>query len=133
MPEKVLIHWVIVKEPNKHTKFNGAIYFLIESAEKKKSSWLHVFAYGKDRPEPRLFALPYSRGLHEQVQNQMKGRLRKGQPILGSLSKIKGGEGKSKNGAQNPSNKKGGGSESQEQNWEFHELRPSDFLNKPNE
>jgi hypothetical protein len=133
MPEKILIHWVIVKEPNKYTKFNGAIYFLIESAEKKKSSWFGIFTYDKDRPEPRLFALPYSRGLHEQVQNQMKGRLQRGQPILGSLSKIKGGEGKNKNGAKKPSNKKGGGSESQEQDWEFHELRPSDFLNKPNE
>lgn len=129
MPEKVLIHWVIVKEPNKYTKFDGAIYFLVESAEKKESSWLDVFTYGKDRPEPRLFALPYSRGLHEQIQNQMKGRLQRGQPILGELTKT----GKGKKGEETSKNKKGGGSESQKQDWEFHELRPSDFLNKPND
>ena len=27
--------------------------------------------------------------------------------------------------------KKGGGSESQEQDWQFHELRPSDIHQKP--
>jgi hypothetical protein len=64
MPDKVLIHWVIIKEPNKYTKFNGAIYFLLESAEKKETSWFRIFTYNKDRPEPRLFALHYSKGLH---------------------------------------------------------------------
>ncbi len=131
MPEKVLIHWVIVKEPNKYTKFNGAIYFLVESAEEKKSSWLNIFSYDNNRPEPRLFVLPYSRGLHEQVQNQMKGRMQRGQPILGELTKTS--KGKGKNGAKKADNKEGGGSESQDQDWEFHELRPSDFLNKPND
>ena len=131
MPQKVLIHWVIVKEPNKYTKFDGAIYFLVESAEKKERSWLDTFTYSKNRSEPRLFALPYSRGLHEQVQNQMKGRLQRGQPILGELTKT--GKAKGKKGESNLENKKGGGSESQEQDWEFHELRPSDFLNKPDD
>ena len=31
MPEKILIHWVIIKEPNKLTEFDGAIYILLES------------------------------------------------------------------------------------------------------
>ena len=132
VPDKVLIHWVIVKEPNKYTKFDGAIYFLLESAEEEKSSWLSVFTYNKSRPEPRLFALPYSRGLHEQVEKQMKPSLKSGQPIMGRLSKAKG-EGKGKSKSITASGKKGGGSESQEQEWEFHLLRPSDFLTKPND
>jgi hypothetical protein len=133
MPDKVLIHWVIVKEPNKVTKSKGAIYFLIESAEEKKDSWLNVFTYKSDTPEPRLFALPYSRGLHEQIERQIRQKLQRGQPVLGSLSKItKSEKGKAKLG-KGESDGKGGGSESQEQDWEFHELRPSDFLNKPND
>jgi len=132
MPDKVLIHWVIVKEPNKYTKFDGAIYFLLESAEEKKSSWLDIFTYDKSRPEPRLFALPYSRELHEQVEKQMKPNLKRGQPIMGRLSKAKG-EGRGKGSLAESGNYKGGGSESQEQRWEFHLLRPSNFLRKPDE
>ena len=111
MPDKVLIHWVVVKEPNKYTKFKGAIYFLLESAEEKESSWLDVFTYNKSRPEPRLFALPYSRALHEQIEKQMKPSLKRGQPIMGRLSKAKGeGEGKGKRKSLAASGKKGGGS-----------------------
>jgi len=29
MPDKVVIHWVIIKEPNKLTRFNGRIYVLL--------------------------------------------------------------------------------------------------------
>jgi hypothetical protein len=131
MPDKVLIHWVIIKEPNKAMESKGAIYFLVESAEEKKDSWLSVFTYNSSAPEPRLFALPYSRGLHEQIEKQIRQKLQRGQPVLGRLSKIKkGGKGKAGVGS-GENNKKGGGSESQEQGWEFHQLRPSDFLEKP--
>ena len=30
MPEKILIHWVIVKEPNKIDGFEGSIFILLE-------------------------------------------------------------------------------------------------------
>ena len=131
MPDKVLIHWVIVKEPNKVTKSKGAIYFLIESAEEKKDSWLNVFTYKSDMPEPRLFALPYSRGLHEQIEKQMRQKLQQGQPVLGRLSKIKNSGKRMGKNSIAKDGKDGGGSESQEQDWEFHQLRPSDFLRKP--
>ena len=131
MPDKVLIHWVIVKEPNKVTKSKGAIYFLIESAEEKKDSWLNVFTYKSDTPEPRLFALPYSRGLHEQIEKQMRQKLQQGQPVLGRLSKIKNSGKRMGKNSIAKDGKDGGGSESQEQDWEFHQLRPSDFLRKP--
>ena len=40
-------------------------------------------------------------------------------------------KGKAKKAGEGEVDKDGGGSESQKQRWEFHELRPSDFLNKP--
>jgi hypothetical protein len=120
---------VIIKEPNKQTRFDGAIYFLLESAEKEKKSLLSFFTYKSDSLEPRLFVLSYSRGLHEQIEKQMRGKLQRGQPVLGRLSEIKKGTGK--RGTQKGADGKGDGSESQRQGWEFHTLRPSYFLKKP--
>ena len=57
-------------------------------------------------------------------------KLKKGQPVVGKLTKEKDG-GKGLKGKSKNQNKKGGGSESQEQDWEFHELRPSDIHEKP--
>ena len=126
-PEVVLVHWVVVKEPDKITGFKGAIYFLLESAEEEENSF---FGYSSSDPEPRLFGFPYSRSLHEQIEKQIRGKLQKGQPVVGRLEQK--GEGKEKGkGNGGNKNKDGGGSESQAQDWHFHELRPSDFLRKP--
>ena len=126
VPETVLIHWVIVKEPNKYTESKGAIYFLLESA--KGEGGKSFFGYKSSKPEPRLFGFPYSRELHERIEKQMMGKLRRGQLITGKFKKSKKGIANGKGGSEE---KKGGGSESQEQDWEFHFLRPSDFLKKP--
>tara|TARA_R100000808_G_scaffold25062_1_gene61108 strand:+ start:61 stop:627 length:567 start_codon:yes stop_codon:yes gene_type:complete len=125
-PEVVIVHWAVVKEPDKLTDFQGAIYFLLESAKSKEKSF---FGYRSSGPEPRLFGFPYSRELHEQVE-AIKGKIKKGQPVVGKLEKSPE-DGKGKKGNNKESTKKGGGSESQNQDWHFHELRPSDFLHKP--
>jgi len=58
MPEKVVIHWVVIKEPNKHIKSNGRIYVLLESIKEEESSFLaRFFGYRKDKIEPRLYGL----------------------------------------------------------------------------
>jgi hypothetical protein len=130
IPEKVLIHWVIIKEPNKFMEFDGKIYVLVESAEEVESNkFLKFFGYGKDRIEPRLHGLKYNRNLHEHLQKQVIPRLKSGRPIFGRLAKGKKppslGLGSNKNG------KGKGGSESQEQEWHFHELLPSEIHRKP--
>lgn len=132
MPEKVLIHWVIVKEPNNILALKGKIYFLIESPYKEKNFLLSFFGYKNNTPEPRLFGLPYSRSLHEQIEKEMRNKLLKGQPVVGQFSEKNGGKGKgrSQKGSPKDDNQKGGGSESQEQEWEFHVLRPSEYQPK---
>jgi hypothetical protein len=128
IPEKVLIHWVIIKEPNKFTEFDGRIYVLLESAGEPESNLLaRFFGYQKEKVEPRLHGLKYSRGLHEQLQRGVMPRLKSGQPVVGKLKK---GAGQSQRG-EGKSNKDGGGSESQEQEWHFHELLPSEIHKKP--
>lgn len=130
MPNKILIHWVIVKEPNKFEEFDGGIFILLETMEKPKANRVaRFFGYGKNKMEPRLFGLKYSRELHEQLE-KVKGRLKQGQPVAGKLTK-EGENGKGKKGQGKQGDKKGGGSESQEQDWQFHELRPSDIHQKP--
>ena len=127
MPEKILIHWVIIKEPNKFTEFDGAIYILLESVEETEDSKvLKFFGYKKDMIEPRLYELSYSRELHERLENTVKGRLMQGQPVAGKLKK---GEGQRK--GEGKPDREGGGSESQKTEWEFHELLPSEIHEKP--
>ena len=130
MPEKVLIHWVIIKEPNKFKEFTGAIYILAESAEKETSVVRRFFGYDKDRIEPRLYQLKYNRNLHEQLQKTLIPKLRSGRPVYGKLSKDKKPPGKGGNKGDGK-DKKGDGSESQEQEWHFHVLLPSEIHSKP--
>ena len=131
IPEKVLVHWVIIKEPNKFTKFSGRIYVLLETAEEPESNFLaRFFGYKKEKIEPRLHGLKYSRKLHEDLEKRIIPRLKAGQPVFGRLTKDKKppdaglGFNKGRNG-------KGDGSESQEQEWQFHELLPSEIHRKP--
>jgi hypothetical protein len=132
MPDKVVVHWVIIKEPNKMTGFTGRIYMLLESADEPESNFLaKFFGYRKEKIEPRLFALKYSRGFHEKLAKGIMPRLRKGQPVAGRLSRKTDGTGKNGKKGEGKSDSKGGGSESQEQDWEFHELQPSEIHSKP--
>jgi hypothetical protein len=136
MPKKILIHWVIIKEPNKYTESDGAIYILLESAEKSEiNAFLGFFSYNTSGIEPRLFELSYNRNLHEKLQKEIIPKLKSGKPVMGRLSKEKkegGSNGrKGKGGERQGEKNKGGGSESQEQRWEFHHLRPSEIHRKP--
>tara|TARA_Y100001973_G_C5061052_1_gene262690 strand:+ start:120 stop:695 length:576 start_codon:yes stop_codon:yes gene_type:complete len=130
MPDKVLIHWVVIKEPNKLKGFDGQLYLLLESAEEIKANKVSkFFGYDSDRMEPRLFKLDYSRELHEQME-KLKSKIKNGQPVMGKLTKMNG----DKKGGRNEegeSDKDGEGSESQKQRWEFHELLPSEIHPKP--
>ena len=88
-----------------------------------------MFGYHPNN-EPRQYKLPYSREMHEKLAAGTIPKLKKGQPVFGKFTKPTGKKGK-KGSGDKKSDTDGGGSESQEQDWEFHELRPSDFLQKP--
>ena len=131
MPEKIMIHWVVIKEPNKVTKSIGGIYVLAETIGESESNFLaRFFGYSREENEPRLFGLNYDRKLHEDLEKRVMPKLKGGQPVLGKLTKMEGSKGKKGNGDKK-SKQKGGGSESQEQKWEFHELLPSEIHSKP--
>jgi len=106
---------------------------LLETAnEKEPNNFIDFFGYRKAKVEPRLYGLSYNRELHEKLEKEVIPRLKKGQPVAGKLTKGNSEGKKGKKGKEKgPNNKKGGGSESQEQEWHFHELRPSDLHDKP--
>ena len=130
IPEKVLTHWVIIKEPNKFTKFDGAIYLLVESIEREGNFIEKFFGYKKHNIEPRLYRLKYSRSLHEHLQDKVMPKLKSGQPVYGKLTKSKSSRDKSGLRTGEGKDTDGGGSESQEQEWHFHELLPSEIHDK---
>ncbi len=130
IPETVLVHWVIVKEPDKSKSNKGRIYFLLESIETKRNFLLRLFGYKNFLTEPRLFGVPYSRELHEMVENQMRAKLMKGLPLVGSLSNKGKGKGKNTEKGGEGSKENGEGSESQSQEWQFHFLLPSEIQRK---
>jgi len=145
MPEIVVIRHVVIKEPSASSGQPGAIFILIEHPSTRHNLFLRTFGYNATHPEPRLFKLPYSRSLHEQMQGIM-GKLNNGQTVTGKLSKGKGkgkgkqgedgeegeegeeGEGKGK--GKKGQNGKGDGSDSLEVPWVFHVLPPSYFMRK---
>jgi len=132
MADKVLIHWVIIKEPNKFTKSDGRIYVLLETAEEPESSFTaRFFGYRRDKIEPRLHGLPYSRGLHEQIEKEIMPSLKSGRPVMGRLTKGKLKRPPSLSFSSNKGEGEGDGSESQEQEWHFHKLLPSEIHAKP--
>jgi hypothetical protein len=124
-----LVHWVVIKEPNKITGHKGAIYILLESLDEVNlSNITKFFGYRKDGVQPRQFQLQHTRELHEQME-KLRNKLKSGQPIVGKLTK----ESKKGNGkkGEGETDKQGDGSESQKQEWQFHELLPSEIYRKP--
>jgi hypothetical protein len=132
VPDRVLLHWAVIKEPNKVTESKGRIYLLVESGKYSAPDPLaKFFGYKKENVEPRLYGVKYNRELHEHLEKNIMPKLKQGQPVLGKLTK-KGEDGKGKIAGKNKGEKQDGeGSESQMQDWQFHELRPSDIQGKP--
>lgn len=151
IPETVSIHHVIIKEPSKINNDKGRIYILVESGRNQYDRlFLRMFSYENKANEPRLFSVPYTRGLHEKMQKDVIPRLKNGGVVTGKFKKGKGGDGtgdgdgdgdgkggKGKGGKGNGKGKggdgNGGGSESQEQEYHFYELVPSDIAPKTNQ
>ena len=73
MPDKVAIHWVIIKEPNKFKNFGGKIYILLTT-------------FGDDAP--RLHIYPWSEELEKQLQGA-GDKQKEGVLVVGKIKKDK--------------------------------------------
>jgi len=144
IPGRVGIHSVVIKEPNPYSRSKGAIYLLVESKrDKYENRLLNMFGYKSQRNEPRLFNVPYSRNLHQEMEKNVIPRTREGQVVEGEFSKGGSGGGNGKKGSGKGKGEsgdgegdgegregQGDGSESQEQEFQFHVLPPSEIHKK---
>jgi|TARA_B100000085_G_scaffold284430_1_gene317507 hypothetical protein len=132
IPEKVAVHWAVIKEPNKLSGYEGRIFLLLESSQEKpaKYPFLSLFGYKKESLEPRLYGLPYSRSLHEEIEKNIMPKLKNGQRPKGKF--LNKGDKPSQKGVKGKGDsQKGHGGESPNADWQFHELLPSQIQGKP--
>lgn len=89
-PRKSLILSVVVREPVPASRNPGAIFLWLIPFDRKASKGLNPLVYAPRRGDPRAFELPYSRSLHQGL-DEAKGLIRQGRPVVLDLDA--GGEG----------------------------------------
>jgi|7_EtaG_2_1085326.scaffolds.fasta_scaffold00081_29 hypothetical protein len=135
LPDKFLIHWVVIKEPSKKTKEPGAIYVWLTSMTDPKrdtssSEWRRFFiTLSPDgNGQPRSHILPYSKGKHKEADDIIQ-LLKDGKAVVGERGKGgKRGDGEGdggKGGGDSKNGENGGGSFSRSDGITFHELPPT--------
>jgi len=133
LPEKFLVHWVVVSEPDKKTGSEGAVYIwtkpLSKTVEKHESWEDYLLSFYDGKSRPRAYRLDYSRGLHEQSQRAIE-MIKRGEQVGGERGKSgKKGKGKAEKGAAksgkgDSAKGKGGGSLTRNGGISFHQLPP---------
>ena len=135
LPEKFIVHWIVVEEPDKRTKTGGAIYvwatdLSVEEEGAKPSPWRRFFLKlsPSNEGQPRAYVVPYSKEKHEEsegVLTQIKG----GKAVVGERGEGEGepGDGEDGNGEGDGQSEgsEGGGSFSRSDGITFHELPPT--------
>lgn len=74
-PNPFKLHWAVVEEPNKATGTEGQIYILAQA----------LGEYEELISAPRLYVLPFSAALAQQVEDAKK-QIEEGQPIEGTFA-----------------------------------------------
>lgn len=137
IPQRSLIHWILVQEPSKTNKTDmGAIFLWCTEIDventpvnKSVSMLLKPFSARKNNVEPRAYRAPYSEEAHQQAAKAMQ-LIMSGKPVIGERMGDGSGQG-SADGERSNLNKGGKGSRngqgsmSQEQVFRFYELPPS--------
>ena len=96
LPEDFVVHWFLVKEPNKIQGTPGAVYLWVTARKLTEEGFTMTtpFQYPNTKKKPRVYHLEYSKQLHKDLDG-MKGNLRNGRGVRGKKGKGgKGGKGK---------------------------------------
>lgn len=115
LPDKYQVLWIVVNEPQK--EFDGAIYIWLRNLEHHSSH--NLFEY-QPHSEPRVYFVPYTRELHEQVQKGIES-LKQGKVIVGGKKMASGQESQRSDEQAN----QGSGGDSTNAQQYFWELPPS--------
>jgi len=133
LPQKFIVHWIVVEEPDKKTKEKGAIYVWVTSIggdDSPVSNQWRRFFVALSPPtlrQPRSHVVPYSKKKHEESEGVLT-QIRSGKTVIGEKG-VKGkGDGEDGDGSGDRDNgsekRNGGGSFSQSDDLTFHELPP---------
>jgi hypothetical protein len=83
LPVKFEIHYGVVKQPNRVTEFPGSILMWVTELKPYETLfgkvWIDLANTCRD---PRVYALPYSRSDHKQMQGVLK-KLKEGKRVIG--------------------------------------------------
>lgn len=126
--KKIQLLWIDVKEPNKSTNNNGAIYVWVKHLSPVQTANRFIKFHKQSVDDPRAYKLKYSREMHKQAIQTMQ-KIAKGEKVYGEMQEGEGqGQGqKSEKNVKDGKDGKDQGSLSQEQEMMFHQLPPPYF------
>ena len=81
LPAKFIIHWVLVKEPNKILKTDGGIYLWVNDLNSNREESWEFFQYDHEL-DPRVYYVSYSLEMHE-ISMKIREKLKAGEPVVG--------------------------------------------------
>jgi len=99
-PQRFVLLWADVHEPEPKTGFEGTIYVWLVRYEINPTK-PSFFDYRPETDEPRAYKLPYSRKAHEQME-KAKGMIKDGKIVIMERRKGKPGFGKPGEGGDEP-------------------------------
>jgi hypothetical protein len=128
-PEKFVLLWGEVREPNRQIGDDGAIFLWVVHYSPTKTK-PNLFQYSPRPGEPRAHKVPYSRKLHQQIE-EAKELIKQGRGVV--MEHEPGGKedgsGKNRPG-KNGDGREGSDGQGQEQEYRFYELPPPRPPNK---
>ena len=138
LPDKFIVHWMVVQEPEKTTRAPGFIYIwasdISEKRHTREAGWKRFFftLSSQEKEAPRAYVLPYSKQKHEDAEGVLT-KIRDGKAVVGERGAGEGGPGEGPPGDDNANGEdggKGGGSFSKSEDITFHELPPTSLPKK---
>jgi hypothetical protein len=128
LPQKFIVHWIVVDEPDKNTEEKGDIYIWVTSIGEGDNllpdNWKRFFVTlsHTNVHQPRSHVVPYSKQKHKESEDVL-AQIRAGKTVIGE----RGAEGEkgSLGHGDGSENENEGGSFSQSDDVTFHELPPT--------
>ena len=136
LPDKFVVHWIVIEEPDKQTGDKGSVYIWINPLSETKNNYEtwedYLLSFYNGQSKPRSYQMPYSKDLHERAQGAIE-MLKRGQRVGGLNGNGKKGEGKKGEGKVQGNNQdggSGGGSLTKNGGIMFHQLPPTRLPDK---
>jgi len=92
LPERALVYHSLIREPEPRTQDPGAIHVWLVDLDENPDTGLNPLEYAPPDGEPRAYRLPYTRAMHEALQ-EISEMNAEGRPAVLDIGGKKGKEG----------------------------------------